>query len=161
VTRLGRLVVVLMVGCLLPTIAGAAMPVPAPRNPSVDSARYVQLDTRLDLGDTGISLLPVPAQQPAPPISAPRVSQTCHTVRSLCNLALTPDIYLALADKPDSGLLWRLVWVIDLPGSTCVSVGVPPSADAAEVKRLRTPRPCRVVSLIDSSTGLTLWTVQF
>lgn len=163
-TRLGRLVVVLLVGCLLPTMAGASTPVPAPRSPSADDgARYVRLDARLDLGETGISLLPVPVQQAAPPISAPRAFQTCRTGGSLCDPALTPDIYLALADKPDSGLLWRLVWVIDYSGSTCVPFGIPPAgtADPALVKRMLTPYRCRLVNLVDSTTGRTLWSVRF
>ena len=159
-TRLGRLVVVL-IGCLLPTVAGASTPVPKPRTPFADSARYVRLDARLDLGDTGISLLPVPAELPAPPISWLRAFQDCGTGTSPCHPLRTPDIYLALADKPDSGMVWRLVWVIDYQGSTCVPIGVPPTADAALVKRIRTPYRCRVVTLLDGNTGRTLWTVQY
>jgi hypothetical protein len=108
-------------------------------------------------------LLPVPAELAAPPISGQQAFRTCSTGGSLCDPALTPDIYLALADKPDSGMVWRLVWAIDYPGSTCVPFGIPPagSADAALVKRMLTPYRCRLVNLVDGNTGRTLWSVRF
>jgi hypothetical protein len=149
----------LVAGCLLATLAGASTP--APRAAAAGSARYLSLTARVDLDGVGITLRP-PSQQAAPPISGPQAFHTCATGESLCDPARRPDVYLALAEKPDSGRSWQLVWVIDYPGLTCLPYGIPPagSADPKMVKRLLTPYRCQLVNLVDSNTGRTLWSVR-
>jgi len=80
----------------------------------------------------------------------------------LCVPALTPDVYLALAENPDSSMSSKLVWVIDYPESSCLPYGIPPagSANPAWVKRMLTPYRCRLVNLVDANTGRTLWSVR-
>jgi hypothetical protein len=159
VTRLGRWWVPLLAGCLLPTLAGASTP--APSTVVSGSARYLDLTGPVELDGVGITLRP-PSQPAAPVISGPQALGTCVTGYSLCDPTLTPDVYLALAEKPDSGMSWKLVWVIDYPGSSCVPYGIPPagSADPAMLRRMLTPHPCRLVNLVDSHTGRTLWSVR-
>jgi hypothetical protein len=156
VTRLGRWLVPLVAGCLLLTLAGASTP--APSTAVSGSARYLGLTAPVELDGVGITLRP-PSQQAAPPISGPQALGTCAT---LCDPALTPNVYLALAEKPDSGMSWKLVWVIDYPGSSCLRLGVPPagSADPATVKRLLAPYRCRLLNLVDANTGRTLWSLR-
>jgi hypothetical protein len=147
----------LVAGCLLLTLAGASTSSTAVSG----SAHYLGLTAPVELDGVGIVLRP-PSQQVVPPISGPQALGTCATGDSLCDPALTPDVYLALAEKPDSGMSWTLVWVIDYPGSSCLRLGVPPagSADPATVKRLLAPYRCRLLNLVDSNTGRTLWSVR-
>jgi hypothetical protein len=159
VTRLGRWLLPLVAGCLLPTLAGASTT--APSATAAGSVRYLSLTARVELDGVGITLRP-PSQQAAPLISGPQAFHTCATGDSLCDPARTPDVYLALAEKPDSGMSGQLVWVIDYPGLTCLPFGIPPAgtADPALLKRLLTPYRCRLLNLVDSNTGRTLWSVR-
>jgi hypothetical protein len=149
----------LVAGCLLLTLAGAAPPTPSIA--ASRSAHYLDLTAPVELYGLGVTLRP-PPQQAAPPISGPQAFHTCATGDSVCVPALTADVYLALAEGPDSGMSSKLVWVIDYSESSCLPYGIPPagSANPAMVKRLLTPYRCRLVNLVDANTGRTLWSVR-
>lgn len=158
--RRGRWGLPLAAGCLLLIVAGASTAASsAPATTRTPVAHYLRLIAPDDLGGNGISLKPVPAGQPAPPISGPQAARTC----AACDPALIPNVYLALASKPENGMVDRLVWVVDFPRSSCVPLGIPPlePGNSALLKRAITPYPCRLVNLVDSNTGQLLWAMRF
>ena len=157
----------LAVGIAL-AVAGCAsaptQPAPvAPKAPSYQSAKYTgDLTAPLALAGTGITL--TPPTQPTVPLAVnwSQAFQTCLTGDALCDPALSPNVYLALASKSDSGMVGQLVWVIDYPGSKCVPYGHAPALSASVTPTPLPAKayPCRLVNLIDSATGKVLWSVR-
>lgn len=131
--------------------------------PTYRSAEYTgDLTAPIVLAGTGITLAP-PVQATAPlAIDWSQAFQTCTTGDALCDPSLTPNVYLAVATKPDSGMIGQLVWVIDYSGSKCVPYGHTPALSSSMAPAPLPARAyaCRLVNLIDSATGKVLWSVR-